>query len=167
MPNTLAAIKALDAASPVLPLVANPSVAELMVQPYWVEGCVSTATETNLAGAAGLIAAAWCLTWRQAAMGGRGGAAGGRRDEPSCCPSVGRSRPPVSGGTQPCRGGGRTARRADGRHRGGLGVAAAACHSRWMARGLIPCTASYLSNLGSSGARLGVAAKAFPDGALG
>jgi hypothetical protein len=63
MPSALATIKALDATRPVLlPLVANPPVAELMAPPYWVEGCISTHAETNVEGAAALLAAAWCLT---------------------------------------------------------------------------------------------------------
>jgi hypothetical protein len=63
MPSVLSTIRRLDAARPVaLPLVANPPVDELMVAPYWVEGCHSDEHETSLSGAAGLIAAAWCQT---------------------------------------------------------------------------------------------------------
>jgi len=63
MPSVLAAIKALDVVQPVvLPLVANPPVEQLQVQPYWTEGCISTDTETNVEGAAALLAAAWALT---------------------------------------------------------------------------------------------------------
>ena len=62
MPSVLSTIRRLDAARPALPLVANPPVEELQVQPYWTGECISTATETNVEGAAALITAAWCQT---------------------------------------------------------------------------------------------------------
>lgn len=63
MPSALATIRQLDAtATPALPLVENPELAELQVPPYWGEGCFTSETETNISGAAGLLAAAWCLT---------------------------------------------------------------------------------------------------------
>lgn len=63
MPSVLSTIRRLDAtATPALPLVANPPVEELMVAPYWTGECISTATETNVEGAAALLVAAWVLT---------------------------------------------------------------------------------------------------------
>lgn len=60
--RALTLARQLDAPAPALPLVANPAVEELMVAPYWDEGCITGEHETNLAGAAALIAAAWCVT---------------------------------------------------------------------------------------------------------
>ena len=72
MPSTLSAIRRLDAGAPaLLPLVANPPVEELMVAPYWGEECFSDDEQTNVCGAAGLLAAAWAMT-------------GGRRQH-RCC----------------------------------------------------------------------------------
>lgn len=62
MPSALSTIKALDAATPLLPLVANPAIELLQVPPYWWPECLSDECETNLPAAAALIAAAWCQT---------------------------------------------------------------------------------------------------------
>jgi hypothetical protein len=62
MRSALTLARQLDTPAQPLPLLPNPEVEQLMVAPYWGPECISTSEETNLMGAASLLAAAWCLT---------------------------------------------------------------------------------------------------------
>lgn len=62
MRSALTLARQLDTTAPVLPLVANPPIEQLMVAPYWGPECISTSEETNLMGASSLLAAAWAMT---------------------------------------------------------------------------------------------------------
>jgi hypothetical protein len=62
MRSALALARQLDTPAQPLPLLPNPEAEQLMVAPYWGPECISTSEETNLMGAASLLAAAWVIT---------------------------------------------------------------------------------------------------------